>query len=228
MSMLTGRCVSAVDDRANARDRKSEAFEVCTAKSAVSSIFTAHCEGNIQYKNRKGGEILERLFNLDPQLLHDAVLLAIAVFVMFLLLSYLLFNPARDFLKKREERVKNNIDSANKAKEDAQALRAEYEEKLRCINKEADEVMSAARKKALENEARIIEDAKAEAARIIERANHQTELAVKKAEDDIKKEIIAVSSLIAEKVIRENIDLSIQDSLVDDTLKEIGEKTWQS
>ena len=88
--------------------------------------------------------------------------------------------------------------------------------------------MSEARKKALENEAKIIEDAKAEAARIIERANHQTELAVKKAEDDIKKEIIAVSSLIAEKVIRENIDLSIQDSLVDDTLKEIGEKTWQS
>lgn len=171
---------------------------------------------------------MERLFNLDPQLLHDAVLLAIAVFVMFLLLSYLLFNPARDFLKKREERVKNNIDSANKAKEDAQALRAEYEEKLRNINKEADTIMSEARKKALENEAKIIEDAKAEAARIIERANHQTELAVKKAEDDIKKEIIAVSSLIAEKVIRENIDLSIQDSLVDDTLKEIGEKTWQS
>ena len=55
---------------------------------------------------------MERLFNLDAQLLHDAVLLAIAVFVMFLLLSYLLFNPARDFLKKREERIKGNIDSA--------------------------------------------------------------------------------------------------------------------
>ncbi len=37
-----------------------------------------------------------RLFNLDPQLLHDAVLLAIAVFVMFLFLSYMLFNPARN------------------------------------------------------------------------------------------------------------------------------------
>ena len=49
---------------------------------------------------------MERLFNLDPQLLHDAVLLAIAVFVMFTFLSYLLFNPARDFLKKREERIK--------------------------------------------------------------------------------------------------------------------------
>ncbi len=171
---------------------------------------------------------MERLFNLDPQLLHDAVLLAIAVFVMFLLLSYLLFNPARDFLKKREERIKGNIDSAEKAKADAAALRAEYEEKLRNIHKEEDEILSAARKKALENETKIIETAKEEAAGIIERANKETELAVRKAEDDIKKEIITVASMIAGKVVSENMNLDIQDSLIDDTLKEIGETTWQS
>ena len=51
-----------------------------------------------------------RLFNLDPQLLHDAVLLAIAVFVMFLFLSYMLFNPAREMLKKRQDKVKNDIE----------------------------------------------------------------------------------------------------------------------
>ena len=171
---------------------------------------------------------MERLFNLDAQLLHDAVLLAIAVFVMFLLLSYLLFNPARDFLKKREERIKGNIDSAAKAKDDAEKLRAEYEAKLRDIHKEEADILIAARKKALENEAKIIEGAKAEAAKIIERANKQTELAVKKAEDDMKKEIITVASMIAAKVVSENIDLTIQDSLIDDTLKEIGDQTWQS
>jgi F-type H+-transporting ATPase subunit b len=171
---------------------------------------------------------LERLFNLDPQLLHDAVLLAIAVFVMFVLLSYLLFNPAREFLKKREERVKDNIDSAQKAKDDAEKLRADYEEKLHNIHKEENEILSAARKKALESEAKIIEDAKTEAAAIIARANQETELARKKAQDDIKKEIISVASLIAGKVVSENIDVTIQDSLVDDTLKEIGEQTWLS
>ena len=171
---------------------------------------------------------MERLFNLDPQLIHDAVLLAIAVFVMFTLLSYLLFNPARKMLKGREERVKGNIDSARKAKEDAEALRAEYEEKLRNIHKEENEILSAARKKALDNEAKIIENAKAEAAGIIERANKQTELAKKKAEDDIKKEIITVASMIAEKVVRENISINIQESLVDETLKEMGDQTWLS
>lgn len=171
---------------------------------------------------------MERLFNLDPQLLHDAVLLAIAVFVMFLLLSYLLFNPARDFLKKREERIKDNIDSAAKAKEEAEKLREEYEGKLRDIHKEEDAILSAARKKALENEAKILENAREEAANIIARANKQVELERKKAEDDIKKEIITVASMIAGKVVSGKIDTAIQDSLVDETLKEIGEQTWQS
>lgn len=169
-----------------------------------------------------------RLFNLDPQLLHDAVLLAIAIFVMFAFLSYLLFNPARDLLKKREERVKDNIDSAEKSKADAQALRAEYENKLREINKEADEILSAARKKALESEAKIVENAKEEAASIIARAQKQAELEMKKAQDDVKKEIITVASMIAGKVVSEKIDLDIQDSLIEDTLKEIGDQTWQS
>lgn len=171
---------------------------------------------------------MERLFDLDPQLLHDTVILAISVFVMFTFLSYLLFNPARKLLKGREERVKDNIDSAKKAKEDAEKLRLEYEAKLQNIHREEDAILSAARKKALENEAKIIGQAKQEAAGIIERANRETELAVKKAQDEIKKEIITVAALIAGKAVSERIDIEIQDSLVDDTLKEIGKQTWQS
>ena len=169
-----------------------------------------------------------RLFNLDPQLLHDAVLLAIAVFVMFLFLSYMLFNPAREMLKKRQDKVKNDIDSAEKSREDAAKLKEEYENRLREIHKEEDAILSAARQKALENETKIIDQAKAEAANIIERANHQAELEMKKAQDEIQKEIITVASMVAGKAVSEKLDIEIQDSLIDDTLKEIGEKTWQS
>ena len=169
-----------------------------------------------------------RLFNLDPQLLHDAVLLAIAVFVMFLFLSYMLFNPAREMLKKRQDKVKNDIDSAEKSREDAAKLKEEYENRLREIHKEEDAILSAARQKALENETKIIDQAMAEAVNIIERANHQAELEMKKAQDEIKKEIITVASMVAGKAVSEKLDIEIQDSLIDDTLKEIGEKTWQS
>ena len=48
------------------------------------------------------------------------------------------------------------------------------------------------------------------------------------SQDEIKKEIISVAALVAEKGVSDKIDIEIQDSLIDDTLKEIGEKTWQS
>ena len=94
---------------------------------------------------------MERLFNLDPQLIHDTVLLAIAVLIMFTLLSYLLFNPVRDMLKKRQERIKADIDEAQKDKEDALRLKEDYDARIRNIEKEAEEILSDARKKALKN-----------------------------------------------------------------------------
>ncbi len=42
----------------------------------------------------------EFLFDLNPQLLFDAALLAIAVFFLYMLMSYLLFNPARRTFKR--------------------------------------------------------------------------------------------------------------------------------
>jgi len=171
---------------------------------------------------------LERLFNLDPQLIHDAVLLMISMFVMFTFLSYLLFNPARKMLQKRQERIRTDIDTAARDKEDAKKLMEEYDRRLKDINKEAEEILSAARQKALKNEARIIEEAKEEAGRIIARAGAQVELERKKAADDMKKEIISIASLMAGKVVKASIDMEAQDSLIEDTLKEIGDQTWQS
>lgn len=171
---------------------------------------------------------MERLFNLDPQLIHDAILLALAVFVMFTFLSYLLFNPAREMLKKRQDKIKDDIDTANKDKEDAAALKARYDEKIRQIDKEAEEILSEARQKALQNEAKILEDAKEEADRIIARANAQIELERKAAADDMKREMVQIASLMAEKVVAGAVDTKFQDSLVDETLKGIGDQTWLS
>ena len=166
---------------------------------------------------------MERLFNLDPQLIHDAVLLALAVFVMFTFLSYLLFNPARDFLKKRQDKIKNDLDTAAADKADARKLKEDYNAKIQNINAEAEEILVQARQKALDNEAKII----AEAARILSRANAQVELERKAAADDMKKEMIALASLMAEKAVAGAVDAKVQDTMVESTLKEIGEDTWR-
>ena len=168
------------------------------------------------------------LFNLDAQLLFDTVLLAIAVFFLFLLMSNLLFNPARKLLKDRQSRIAKDISDANEDKESAAALKAEYESKLKDIDKEAEVILSEARQKALKNESKIIDEAKQEAARIIKRAQEEADLEKKHAMDDVKQDMIQIASMMAQKVVAASIDTKIQDSLVEETLREMGESTWQS
>ena len=168
------------------------------------------------------------LFNLDAQQLFDTALLAIAVFFLFLAMSYLLFNPARKLLKDRQERINSDIDTAKEDKESAAALKAEYEGKLKEIDKEAEAILSEARQKALKSETRILDEAKAEASRIIKRAQDEAELEKRHAMDDMKQEMVQIAALMAQKVVAASINTQIQDTLVEETLKEMGDSTWLS
>lgn len=173
-------------------------------------------------------EMQPRLFDLDFQLLADASLMIIAVFVLFLVASHLLFNPVRDMLEKRQEKIKTELDSAASDMEEARSLKEEYEARLKNVDKEAEAILADARKRALANENKIVADAREEAARIIERANTEAELEKKKAADDVKREMVTLASLMAGKVVSAAIDTTVQDSLIEETLKEIGEDTWLS
>ena len=170
----------------------------------------------------------ERLFDLDFQLLSDSLLTIIAIFVLFLILSYNLFNPARKILEDRKNRIQNDITTAQNDKDAALALKEEYESKLKTVDQEVEQILSEARKKALDNENKIVAEARKEAAAIIERANVEAQLEKQKVVDEVKQEMIAIASLMAGKVVSANIDTEIQDSLINETLKEIGDSTWLS
>ena len=169
-----------------------------------------------------------RVFDLDLQLLQDALLMMVAIFVLFLVASYFLFNPVREMLEKRKSKIKDDLDNASKAKEEAIASKDEYEARLKNVDKEAEGILADARKRALDNENRIVDEAKAEANRIIERAKTEAELEKQKAADDVKKEMVVLASMMAGKVVKASMDTTVQESMVDETLKEIGENTWLS
>ena len=118
---------------------------------------------------------MDRLIGFDPQLLHDAVLTGINIFILFFALSYLLFNPVRDVLEKRKQKIAGELASAAEDKASAESM-----------------------------------------------------LEKKKALDDMKQEIVDIAAYMAEKVVGNSIDVKIQDALIDETLKEMGEHTWQS
>ena len=171
---------------------------------------------------------LDRLIGFDPPLLSVMFWTAINIFILFFGLSYLLFNPVRDMLEKRKQKIAGELADAANDKKSAAEMKAEYEQKLKEVSKEADAILEEARRKGKAKEAEIIQEAKAEAARIVERGNREVELERKKALDDMKQEIVSIASLMAEKVVASSIDMKVQDELIEETLKEMGESTWQS
>lgn len=171
---------------------------------------------------------MSRLFNLDMQLVADSVLTMIAILFLFWALSYFLFNPARKMLDGRKEKIKGELAQAADDMEQARAMKEEYEDKLHNIQKEADEIMAQARKKAMLSETQIINEAREEAARIMERARTEAELEKQKACDDVKREMITVATAMAGKMVAGAIDMSVQEGLIEETLKEMGESTWLS
>ena len=138
------------------------------------------------------GWMNNRIFGLDLQLLVDAGIMAVAMLVLFFFMSSLLFNPARAFLKKRQQYIQEQLDNAERDEKQAKEFKAEYDGKLKQVDKEAEAVISEARKKAL------------------------------------KQEIISVASAMAGKIVKSSMDESAQNKLFDETLREMGDKTWQS
>ena len=168
------------------------------------------------------------IFGLNMQLIVDAIITALAVGFLFFFMSYLLFNPARNLLKKRQDKIKEEMETTAKNKAEAIAFKAEYDEKLKNAEKEVDGILSEGRKKALKRENEIVDEAKAEAVRILERADREIELEKSKMKDEVKKEMVAVASVMAGKIIAASIDTDKQAQLIDEALNEMGDNTWRS
>lgn len=168
------------------------------------------------------------IFGLTPQLLLDALILLLAVGFMFFILSYFLFNPARDLLNKRREMIAKNMEDAEKERKDAEAFKAEYDAKLKDAEKETEAILSEGRKKALKREDEIVNEAKAEASRIMERANREIELEKNKMKDEVKQEMVAVATVMAEKFVASSLSEQQQEKLIDEALDEMGDDTWRS
>ncbi len=170
----------------------------------------------------------DRIFGLDWQLLNDVGITALSIFVLFIFLSYLLFNPVRKFLQKRQEFVASQLKQAEEDKEEANQAKLAYNAKLKAVNKEAEQILSDTRKKALKRETAIVEEAKEEAHRIIEQAGREANLEKSRVQNEVKQEMITVAAAMAGKFIEVSLDKAKQDQLVEDALKEMGDRTWQS
>ncbi len=169
-----------------------------------------------------------RIFGLDAQLLFDILIQGFAVFLLFIFLSYVLIEPVKKILADRQAKIAGDIAEAQKDRKDAAEMKALYDDKIKKADEEAGEILATARKRAVKNEESIVASAKEEAARIISRANQEAVLEKNRVSDEVKQEIIGVATAMAGKFVENAMDDAKQAELIDATLREMGDDTWQS
>lgn len=168
------------------------------------------------------------VITLDKQLIIQICIQLINTGILCFALSKLLYNPVLNFIKSRKEKVALEIDGATERLKDAEALKAQYEAKLKDIDSERNKILESARELANKNSSQIISDARKEADIIKNRAEKDIASEREKAKDDIKKEIINVSAEMSKRFIAKEISTAEQEQLFEDTVKDLEELEWIS
>ena len=158
----------------------------------------------------------------------QVVMHMITVLALFYVLYRLLFNPIRNILEKRKQDIADEFKRIDEDTEAVAVLKSEYEGKLKNINAEADQILTHARKRAIEREDEIIKEAKGEANRLMKRAHLEIEREKELMQDEVRKEIIEVATVMASKFVAATISEELKTQLVEETMTGMDESTWQS
>jgi F-type H+-transporting ATPase subunit b len=167
------------------------------------------------------------LFELNIDTLTAIGLNLFNVAVLALVLAFVLYKPIRNGLKKRTERIQNELAHAAKEMSDATDLKYEYEQKLQEIDREREEIILEARKTAADAGRRILADAKKEADLIRERASASVEVEWDRAQTEMRTAIIDVSAVMAEKFVSLAINKETHDNLFNETISDLEDMTWR-
>ena len=134
-----------------------------------------------------------------------------------------LFGPVMKIIADRQQEIDEMYTKAGEAKEQANALRSEYEEKFAAASDEAERLVKEATVRGQKREEEIIRQANAEADAIRSKASADIAQEKKKAINDAKDEISVIALAIAGKVVGKELDAQDQSALVDQFIEELGE-----
>lgn len=143
--------------------------------------------------------------------------------ILFLIVKKFLFKPAKQVIEKREQDIADRYADADASKKEAMEMKTKYEEQMKNAKAEADEIISNATDTAKHRGEKLVLEARDEAEGIRRRAEQEAELTRKKAVDGIKREIVEVSGVLAEKMIGREIKEEDHRELIDSFIKDIGD-----
>ena len=158
------------------------------------------------------------LLRFDKALLINMGIQIFNIAILTLILGWFLYKPVLKYMHDRTERIRGEIQAARNERDEALALKEEYERLLTGIETERELVLHQAHKMAMERSDQMLFDARRESEQIFERVMQELETERKNQDDEMRRQIIEISVMMAEKIIEANLDRAAHDRLLDEAI----------
>jgi F-type H+-transporting ATPase subunit b len=138
-----------------------------------------------------------------------------------LLLWKLAFPRIGEALDRRQRAIEESIDTAERTRQEADKLLAEYRERLTDARHQADEIVARARKAGEQQEADAVVKGKERREELLAQARRDIETETRRAIQEIRAEVADLTVMATEKVTRKTLTSEDQRRLVDEALSEL-------
>ena len=152
-----------------------------------------------------------------------ALFILLNTLIIFFVAKKFLFVPVMRIITDRQQEIDDMYNQAGSAKEEAEKLQAEYEDKLSQAAVTSERLVKEATVRAQSREEEIIREANVRADAILSKATADIAQEKKKAIYDAKDESSVIALAIAGKVVGRELNADDQAKLVDSFIEELGE-----
>ena len=132
------------------------------------------------------------------------------------------FPAVKGAMDARAERIQTDLDAAETAKSDAQAIQADYEARLADAKGEAARLFEEARTTADQLKVDLTSRAEADVVEMRERATADIEASRQQAIADLRAEVAGIALGAAERVVQSSLDEDAQRRLIDQYIDEVS------
>ena len=146
----------------------------------------------------------------------------IAFLVILVILSKLVWPSVLEMMEKRQQKIQDDLDAAERSKIEAAEEAKSYEAKILEAHHEADAIVAKAKKEAEEVRSAVLAKAQREAADIIAKAHGAVDSERHKAMIELSSSVVDLSVEIASKIIGNDLSVEEQRKLAEKYLAEVG------
>ncbi len=145
-----------------------------------------------------------------------------AFLVLLGLMMWKGFPAVQRIMNQRSEKIASDLDQADQAKSDAQAVKAQYEAELADAKSEASRIIEEARQQADGLRSDLQARAESDIAEMRTQAAADLEAARDRAMSDLQAEVADIVVGAAERVVEANLDAEAQAQLIENYINQVG------